>query len=337
MNATGASSWHPAANLTQRWPVQSAWTALVWLLLLVLLGWYSTLIPSFGSFQLASITKNSMPLAYLAIGQAVIVIAGGIDLSLGALLVLSNSLAAQLMFEQPFSATLALAVLIIGAGAVANGAVGWIVIRSGVPDIVVTLATGFIWSGLALLILPSPGGGTSEGFRLLFTGSRFSSGSNFWPSTLMLIVPMVLVAYGMRHRRQGLALYATGSDRNAAYLSGVDVRRAKIVAYAVGGAMAALSGLATVAITGSGDPRFSIGANATLNSVAAVVLGGVALTGGTGSVVGAVAGAIILFFLNPILSAMRIDPNTAQVVQGGLIVIVMMGAGFLAQRRSRST
>jgi ribose transport system permease protein len=93
--------------------------------------------------------------------------------------------------------------------------------------------------------------------------------------------------------------------------------------------------LATTAITGSGEPRFSIGANATLNSVAAIVLGGVALTGGIGSVVGVVAAAIIVFFLNPILSAMGIDPNTAQVIQGGLIALVMMVAGLLELRRRR--
>ena len=112
--------------------------------------------------------------------------------------------------------------------------------------------------------------------------------------------------------------------------------RAKIIAYAVGGALAAMAGLATVAITGSGDPRFSIGSNATLNSVAAVVLGGVALTGGVGSVIGAVAAAIIVFFLSPILSAMGIDPNSAQVVQGTLIALVMMLAGLLALRRRRA-
>ena len=81
-------------------------------------------------------------------------------------------------------------------------------------------------------------------------------------------------------------MYAIGSSSVAARLAGLDVRRAKIISYAIGGAMAALAGLATVAITGTGDPRFSVGANATLNSVAAIVLGGVALTGGVGSVLG---------------------------------------------------
>jgi ribose transport system permease protein len=319
-----------------RWRRRQGWSVGVWVLLAVLIIWYTQLIPRFGSFQVASIAKNSLPLSFLAVGQAVIVISGGIDLGLGAMLVLTNSVAAQLMNEQPLGVTLLIAVGIVLAAAVVNGAVGWVINRSRVPDIVVTLATSFIYSGLALLVLPGPGGGTSAGFRFLFTGSESGSGSNFIPAIVMLIIPVVVVAWFMRRSRTGLSLYAIGSDPNAAYLSGVDTGRAKMIAYAVGGALAAMAGLATVAITGSGDPRFSIGSNATLNSVAAIVLGGVALTGGVGSVIGAVAAAIIVFFLSPILSAMGIDPNSAQVVQGTLIALVMMLAGLLALRRRRA-
>jgi ribose transport system permease protein len=305
-------------------------------LLAVLLAWYSTLIPEFGGFQLASISKNSLPLVFLAIGQAAIVIAGGIDLSIGAQMVLANVIAARYMDGHSFAATLAIGVVVILVVAALNGVVGWIVYTSRVPDIVVTLATSFIISGAALWILPSPGGGTSPGFRALFTGSEFGSGTNYWPPIAAIVIVTTVVALAMRRTKTGLSLYATGSDGMAAYLSGVNLRTAKVVSYSIGGALAGLAGLATVAITGSGDPRASVGANATLNSVAAIVLGGVALTGGIGSVVGVVAAAIILFFLNPILSAMKIDPNTAQVIQGALIIAVMMIAGLLEQRRRRA-
>jgi ribose transport system permease protein len=101
--------------------------------------------------------------------------------------------------------------------------------------------------------------------------------------------------------------------------------------------MAALAGLATVAITGTGDPRFTVGANATLNSVAAVVLGGVALTGGSGSVLGVVATSVILIMLNPILTAMGILANNAQVIQGVLIAGVMMVGGIATVLRERAS
>ena len=314
---------------------RNGWVFGVWLLLAVLLAWYATLIPVFGPFQITSISKNSLPLVYLAIGQAIIVIAGGIDLSLGALLLLSNVIAARFMDDQPAAVVLVIALAIIAGLAALNSITGYVITRSGVPDIVVTLATSYIWSGLALWILPSPGGGTAPEMRWLFTGSPSGIGGTFVMPILMMLIPAVLVYLFSQRTRLGLAMYAIGSDSTAARLAGLDTRRTKVAAYAVGGAMAALAGLATVAITGTGDPRFSVGANATLNSVAAVVLGGIALTGGVGSVLGVVAAAIILIMLNPILTAMGINPNNAQVIQGVLIAGVMMVGGVATMMRER--
>ena len=316
---------------------RNGWTLGVWLLLAILLFWYANLIPRFGTFQVTSISKNSLPLIYLAIGQAMIVIAGGIDLSMGALLLLSNVIAARFMDGQSFAVVLLLALWIIVLIAFLNALVGYIVSISGVPDIVVTLATSYIWSGLALWILPSPGGGTASGFRWLFTGSESGIGGTYILPLLMMALPALLVSSLSRRSRIGLSMYAIGSDAVAARLAGINGRRAKVVSYAIGGALAALAGLATVALTGTGDPRFSVGANATLNSVAAIVLGGIALTGGVGSVLGVVAAAIILIMLNPILSAMGINPNNAQVIQGVLIAGVMMVGGLATLLRERSS
>lgn len=311
------------------------WTAGVWVLLLLLIVWYALLLPKFGSFQINSIIKNSLPLVFLAIGQAAVVIGGGIDLGVGTMLVLSNSAAALLMDGQPFAVTLLMAAGIIVALAVINGVVGWVINVSKVPDIVVTLATLYMYGGLALLILPGPGGGTSEGLRWLFTGSTSGIGTNFWPPLAMLALVTLVSAHFMRRTRNGLAIYARGSDPTAAYLSGVDTKRAKIVSYAFSGALSALAGIAVLALTNVGDPRFSIGGDKTLESVAAIVIGGVALTGGVGSIVGVVAAGIIVFFLDLLLVAIGFESNTAQVVQGALIVAVMMVGGLLEVRRRR--
>lgn len=316
---------------------RNGWTLGVWLLLMALLFWYATLIPAFGEFQVVSISKNSLPLIYLGLGQAIIVIAAGIDLSLGALLLLGNVIAARFMEGQPLGVVLLIAIaLIVGLGLL-NGLTGYVITISEVPDIVMTLATSFIWSGFALWILPSPGGGTAPEIRWLFTGATSGIGGTFIMPILMLALPAVALFFLSRHSRIGLSIYAIGSDGIAARLAGLNIRQAKIASYAIGGAMAGLAGLATVAITGTGDPRFSVGANATLNSIAAVVLGGVALTGGTGSVLGVVAAAVILIMLNPILSAMGIDPNSAQIVQGVLIAGVMMVGGLITLLRERTS
>jgi ribose transport system permease protein len=321
----------------QRGLAYNGWAIGVWLLLVGLILWYANLIPRFGAFQISSIGKNSLPLIYLAIGQAIIVIGGGIDLSLGALLLLTNTIAARFMDGQPLVIVILIALATIALMALLNGLVGYIINRSGVPDIVVTLATSYIWSGLALWVLPSPGGGTAPEMRWLFTGSASGVGGNYFVPILMALIPSIIVYYLSQRTRLGLSIYALGSSSVAARLAGLDVERAKLASYAIGGAMAGLAGLATVAITGTGDPRFTVGANATLNSVAAVVLGGVALTGGSGSVLGVVATAVILIMLNPILTAMGILANNAQVIQGVLIAGVMMVGGIATVLRERAS
>ena len=333
---TPATITSSATPSWQRWLRRHGWTTGVWILLFAMIAWYSTLIPSFGSFEVSSIVNNGLPLVYLAVAQAVIVIAGGIDLGVGGMLVLVNVTAARFMVDQPFEVTILIAVLIVIGAAVLNGGVGWVINVSGVPDIVITLGTLFIYQGMALAILANPGGGTSERFRWIFTGSEVGIGRNPWPAIVMIVVPVLLVAWWMGKTRSGLSLYAVGSNRTAAYLSGIPAARAKVTAYAVGGAFAGMAGLATTAIAGRGNPNI-VGGNFTLNSVAAIVLGGVALTGGIGSVIGAVAAGIILFFLNPILTAMGIDPNRAQIIRGLLIVLVMMIAGLLEWRRQRKS
>lgn len=318
----------------RRWIARHGWTWGVWILFVVLIVWYSTLIPRFGAFQVTSIVNNGSPWVYLAIGEAIVVIAGGIDLGVGGLLVLTNAASAQLMQDQSFGVTLVIAVALIGAAAAMNGVVGWIIHVSKVPDIVITLGSLYLYQGMALWVLPNRGGGTSEGFRWIFTGSTSGIGSNFWPAVIVMTIVVVAASWWMAKTRSGLSLYAMGSNRNAAFLSGISAARIKILSYAIGGGFAALAGLVTTAIANSGNAN-AVGGNLTLNAVAAIVLAGVALTGGTGSLIAVVPAGLTLFFLNPVLSAMGVDPSRAQVIQGLLIVVVMMAAGVIEWRRSR--
>jgi ribose transport system permease protein len=318
----------------RRWLRRHGWTFGVWLLFIALVGYYATLIPKFGSFQVASIINNGTPFVFLAFAQAVIVIAGGIDLGVGGMLVLTSVAAARLMEGQSFAVTLLIAVGLLAIAAALNAGVGWIITVSKVPDIVITLGSLYVFQGMALSVLPNPGGGTSEGFRWLFTGSTRGIGSNPWPAATMVLVLVAALAVWMGRTRSGLSLYAVGSDTTAAYLSGIRAARVKIISYALGGALAALAGLATTAIAGRGNAT-TFGGNMTLNSVAAIVLGGVALTGGIGSVIAVIPAGLILFFLSPILTAMGVDPSGAQIIQGVLIVLVMMVTGLVEWRRQR--
>jgi ribose transport system permease protein len=326
----------PAQRSWRRWVQRHGWTVATWIALVALVIWYSTLIPRFGGFQFSTIINGGTAWIFLAAAQAIVVIAGGIDLGVGGLLVLTSATAAQFMDGQSLPVAIAMAVIILILAAILNGSVGWIVTVSKVPDIVVTLGSLFVYQGLALMILPKVGGGSPDGFRWIFTGSASGIGTNPWPAVVAISIPIAIAAWWIGRTGSGLSLYALGSDKTAAFLSGVNAKRTKITSYAAAGAFAAMAGFSTLAIAGVGNATTK-GVNLTLNSVAAVVLGGVALTGGIGSLVAVVPAALILFFFNPILSALGVNPNQAQVIQGVLIVLVMSAAGLLEWRRRRSS
>jgi ribose transport system permease protein len=306
------------------------WTIGVYVLLVLLIIAYAwALAPvAFTAFDLGSIVIGALPLVFAAMAQSVIVISGGIDLSLGVIVAVINVTAASLMENQSFATSLLIAFGLMLLGAVIGAINGGLIVISGVPDIVVTLAMSFVWGGVALVIMRTPGGGAPDAFQALGTGTFIST----WIPAGVVVIAVVLLAVWLplRWRRPGFAIYAIGSNRERAYLSGVNVASTRVLAYAVGGIFAAMGGLAATATTGIGTPY--AGNFITLNSVAAVVLGGVSLAGGKGGVVGPVAAAFCLTLVPSIMVFQGIDPNYGQVIQGALIVVVVMLGGLLLLR-----
>jgi ribose transport system permease protein len=300
-------------------------------LLILALAFTVLIHPDFGSFDVQSLALGALPLAMAAAAQAIVVLSGGIDLSVGSVMAVSNVLAASTMQHASFPQSLGLAILILIAGALQGAANGIIVVLSRIPDVVVTLTTGFIWGGVALLILEKPGGGAPPQFLDLAAGSLIS----LWvPNALILLVAAVAVVWlPVSRSRLGLLIYAVGSDRIAAFRSGVGVQRTRILAYVVGGLFSALGGVALTMTTGIGAPL--AGTYYTLSSVAAVVIGGVRLSGGRGGLVGPVIAAVLLTLIPTDLIFLDIDPNYGQVIQGTLIVFVVMIGGFVSVLQSR--
>ena len=309
------------------------WTIGVYILLILLIIAYAwALAPvAFTAFDLGSIVIGALPLVFAAMAQSVIVISGGIDLSLGVIVAVINVTAASLMENQSFATSLLIAFGLMLMGVVIGSINGGLIVLSGVPDIVVTLAMSFVWGGVALVIMRTPGGGAPTDYQSLGTGTFIST----WVPAGVIIIVLVLLAVWLplRWRRPGFAIYAIGSNRERAYLSGVNVAFTRILAYAVGGFFAAMGGLAATATTGIGTPY--AGNFITLNSVAAVVLGGVSLAGGKGGVVGPVAAAFCLTLVPSIMVFQGIDPNYGQVIQGALIVVVVMLGGLLVLRERK--
>ena len=300
-------------------------------LLVVALAFTALIHPNFGAFDVQSLALGALPLAMAAAAQAVVVLSGGIDLSVGSLMAVANVLAASTMQHASFAQSLGLAALILVAGALQGAANGIIVVVSRIPDVVVTLTTGFIWGGVALLILEKPGGGAPDGFLDLAAGTLVSP----WiPNALILLVVAVTIVWlPVSRSRLGLLIYAVGSDRIAAFRSGVGIAGTRILAYVVGGLFSALGGLALTMTTGIGAPL--AGTYYTLSSVAAIVIGGVRLTGGRGGMVGPVIAALLLTLIPTDLIFLDIDPKYGQVIQGTLIVLVVMIGGFVSVLRSR--
>ena len=293
---------------------------------------FTTLIhPDFGAFDVQSLALGALPLAFAAAAQTVVVISGGIDLSVGSLIAVSNVLAASSMQHATFGQSLLLAAAILVAGAVGGALNGAIVVLSRIPDVVVTLTTGFIWGGVALLILEKPGGGAPPEFLDLAAGTTLAP----WvPNAVILLgAAVALVWIPVVRSRLGLLIYAIGSDKIAAFRSGVGVESTRILAYALSGLFSAIGGLALTMTTGIGAPLAGI--YYTLSGLAALVIGGVSLTGGRGGIVGPVIAAFILTLIPTDLIFLNIDPNFGQVIQGTLIVLVVMIGGFVTVLQSR--
>ena len=325
-----AARARPAAVLAS-WARRNAWTLGLLAFLAILLAFTRLIQPSYGVTGVQGLAISALPLALAAVAQAIVVISGGIDLSIGSMMALTSVIAAALMKGQPeeFGVAVVVGVLLLG---LALGAInGGLVVLTRVPDIVVTLAMSFVWAGCALLVLKTPGGGSAKWLKDLIIGSL---GNEWVPkAAVALVVIVVLVWVPVRRSRLSLSLYAIGSNRLAAFRSGVSVGRTRIFAYVLMGLFAALGGLSLTATTGIGTP---VPGPYTLMSVAAVVLGGVSLAGGRGGVFGPIAAVVVLQLIRTDMTFLNVNTNLAVVAQGIILIGVVMVGSLVALRRSRA-
>lgn len=309
---------------------RNSWGMSIYGVLLVLFIIEKAIHSGLNSFDILTLVQETMPLALAAMAQASVVLIGGVDLSIGTLMALVNVVAARWMVNADTKQAVFDSVVIILGTALLGALTGLVITISRVPDIIVTLATSFIWYGLALYLLPTPGGGIPFDFSNVVNGELWG----WLPEGVVVLLGIVLVIWLPWYRsRLGLSVYALGSDRTAAFLSGVNIARTRIAAYALGGLFVGCAGIALLAETSQGDPNSA--SSFTLNSVACVVLGGVSLMGGRGGLMGPIAAAFVLNIIRAILGFLRVDPNYATVIQGAIVVLVVLFASVLALRRRR--
>jgi len=273
----------------------------------------------YSAVNLSLVAQQSAVVGSLAVGQTLIILTAGIDLSIGAIMVLASFLAANLIFTDNVSVPLALLAATVVAVA-AQAVNGLLVTRVKLPPFIVTLGTFNVFTALTLIYAKGQTITLNTGSGLLWTGQSFLIG-NFRVTygVVLMVVLYLVVAYALRCTAWGRHLYATGDDTEAARLAGINTKRVLLSAYLVAGLVVAVSAWILCGRVGGADPNS--GLNANLESITAVVIGGTSLFGGRGSLVGSLLGALIVQVFDNGLALAGVDPNY-QVLAVGVLVIL---------------
>ncbi|SDN04592.1 ABC transporter permease [Ensifer sp. YR511] len=292
---------------------RSAWPA--YFLLAALACGLGLISPSIlGPTNLTNILSQQTSLLITTVGQTIVVISGGLDLSVGSVVSMTTAIVSHdTIFAIPLALLAAACVGLVNA-------VG--ILRLNIHPILMTLSSMTAVQGVALLVRPTPGG---EAPRILVW---FSSTNVVGLPITILLAGLVLVAAGyvMNRTRVGLHLLATGGSPKNALLGGVNARRTIAIAYVVSALLACVAGLNLAGRLASGDPL--VGEAFAIDSIAATALGGTQLTGGLGAVGGPAAGVLFLALLSNGLNYMNISTYYQMLIKGGLLV-----AAVCAHRR----
>jgi len=276
--------------------------------------------------ELNLVTASAMTLILAATGQTIVLIRGGIDLSIGGVISLGTVIAATRFGEDVASVALWSGVILaLGFGIGALNGLLISVLR--LQPFLVTLAGWSIYTGVALTILPTDGGAVPT----WWTGFGYSV--FVWLSgPVWLLLALIAFWYWFRATRLGIVIQATGSNERSAVLSGVSILRVNVATYGLSGFFAAAAALYLTTQTGTGSPL--IGRDYILTSVAAAVVGGVSLFGGRGHLVGTIVGAFILAVIGNLVFALRVS-SYWQPVMAGVILLVAVLASSLAEKSAR--
>lgn len=304
------------------------------ILLVIMVVFVASLQSNF--FYSATVKNNIVswtPLILLAMGQAFVIIAGGLDLSCGpAMSLMLCVLTATMKADNPASGWKALLFGLITAlivGVVNGVVVGYL----RVPALIATFATSYIWLGLALFIMPTPGGECVSWMRVFYNFGSVENAPEFLksvgkilPTSFFLIVLGVIIWIVISRTKFGRYMYAVGSDRDIAYQSGINSSKIQMCTYIINALFIYACALFYAAQNQSGSAR--IGDALTLQAIAAVVVGGIALSGGSGKVYMAIVGALIMSLVNKLIYQLGIQ-SEYQVLVSGVIIIVAISTSVI--------
>ena len=333
----------------KRWLQQNVGFATALLLLVVIYLLYNMLHPrGFSSAVAVQNANETAAIAFLAMAQTLPVLLGGLDLSVGAVMTLTNCIASVMVNGSPAEIVFGMVVTLL-SGTAFGLMNGLIVVYGRIQPIIATLATGAIAIGLALIVRPKPGGDVDGDLGWALTNSVWdfadtyglADGGDAWwlrpfadiPMPLIVVVLVTaLVWVPFRRTVSGRTVYAIGSAEGAAFMSGLPIARAKIAAFTLGGFFAACGGLYLAIQTSSGNADLQQAGAYTLNSIAAVVLGGTSLLGGVGGAVASLVGAAILRVISFYFRILDIDPLLQPLIEGVVLLIAVSFGAFRTLR-----
>ena len=273
-----------------------------------------------------------LPLILLASGEAFVILTGGIDISVGAIVsIVSALLATRVGLEgTPDQVALWFGIALL-VGIIAGCINGFFIAYLRLQPFITTYATSFLYGGFALFILPQPGGGIPASVANVYrTANPLGLHWAFYVIPLLVLIWILI-----RQTRYGRYLFAVGGKAQAAYETAVPVDMVIFSTYVISGFMAAATGICFILLTGTGNPQ--IGDSMTLQAITAVVIGGTAMSGGAGGIAGPIMGAITLGVIKNIISFANVDTWWQTFVNSTIIVVALAMPGILSLfRRNRS-
>ncbi len=304
----------------------------------------------FSTAVLVQNANEAVAIAFVAMAQTLPVLLGGLDLSVGAVMTLAACVASVLVNGSPAEILFGMAATLF-VGAAFGFMNGLIIVYGRLQPIIATLATGAIAIGLALFIRPKPGGDVDGDLNWALTNSLwdfvdtyqlFDPDAAWFAPVAWIPVPLILL-FGMaaivwipfKKSVTGRTVYAIGSAEGAAYMSGLPIDRARIAAFTLGGFLAACGGLYLAIQTSSGNADVMQAGTYTLNSIAAVVLGGTSLLGGAGGAIGSLVGALILRVISFYFRIVSIDPLLQPLIEG-LVLLAAVSLGAIRTLRVKN-
>lgn len=290
----------------------------IYIVMLIMIGINVWKQPSFFSVNTLTRTFNQLaPYIFISMAQMCVMLIGGMDFALGGLVSLSTCFFAKAMVESVALNIPVIVGVVLVIGLI-DACVGFIIGYFKLPTIVVTLATSFIFEGLALGVLPTPGGYVSPEVAKFLTGRVAGK----IPVAFLVCTVFVVLWSLFRRSSLGLLVYAVGQNKKAAFSSGLNTTKAYVITFFISGVLAAMAGLMLCARTMSGDP--TIANDMTINAVTAAVLGGVTFSGGEGKLAGTIAGAIIVGILVNVLFYLNITGFYTYFVQGLILIVAVV-------------